>query len=76
MRTPLYVPFLQLPDDLIATTPNGVVVVVRTRSDPADVVAPLRRSSRGSARKRDVPGAHVAGGVIVVALAAMLLPAR
>jgi predicted permease len=42
VRAQIYEPFLQLPDELIAQAPDGVVVVVRTHDDPAAVAAALR----------------------------------
>jgi predicted permease len=42
VRSQLYQPFLQLPDSVVASTPNGVIAVVRTDDDPADLAASLR----------------------------------
>jgi predicted permease len=42
VRTQLYQPLLQLPDELIADAPTGIAVLVRTRGAPAELVPSLR----------------------------------
>jgi predicted permease len=42
VRTQMYQPFLQLPDEFIAEAPNGIAVLVRTRGDSGEVVSSLR----------------------------------
>jgi len=43
VRTQLYQPLLQLPDDFIAGAPDGISVLVRTTGDPDDAIPSLRR---------------------------------
>jgi predicted permease len=47
VRAQLYEPFLQVPDDGTATLPDGVIVVARTRGEPAGSVAALRTVVQG-----------------------------
>jgi predicted permease len=42
VRAQLYEPFLQMPDPQVATTPSGIVAMVRARGEPSAMVGALR----------------------------------
>jgi predicted permease len=69
LRTQMYRPFMQLPDDGMALAPSGTGVVVRSQGEPSGVLDSIRSVVRQMSREQVIFGAQTMDETISSSLA-------
>jgi predicted permease len=64
LRSDLYIPCMQMPDDFIAMTPSGSAVVVRTSDSTAGVLDSIRHASASMSKQQIIFGAQTMNSLI------------
>jgi predicted permease len=69
LRSGLYIPCMQMPDDFLAMTPSGSTVVVRSQGSSAGILDSIRRVSAQMSNQQVIYGAQTMDSLISDSLA-------
>ena len=69
LRSGLYIPCMQMPDDFVAMAPSGSAVIVRSKGNPAGLIDSIRKTSTQMSEQQVIYGAQTMDSLISTSLA-------